>query len=406
MRTIIFVDDTPAILNVYRRLFMGNTELRCFFFEEAGSVLECMENYKIDILVSDLEMPIMDGISLLRIVKQNYPSVVRIIISGAALTDRHFEVIRLAHRFFRKPANLRHVYDAIKHTFEVQKILMDSNAGKLLGDIEIIPSYPFIIDKIEREIESDDCSLKEVANIISKDAGMTSNILKLANSDYLGLSNEITSPLHAVTMIGIEGIKGIIMSHIILEDFPLDLCKTFEIAHFREHSFATAQFARAIGVHEKLSDEDIETLFVAGLLHDVGRLILEVNYTKTEILINEHLIKSQGMGDLDKLERDNIGISHSEAAAYILGLWGVKNSIIETILQHHQPSHYSLTNFPKLTAILHCADQFAYSLYPKFPIDGVEKLDMPFLTKYVTQMQINQWRESCAALVNTFSCQT
>lgn len=401
MNTILFVDDSPDILSLYRRIFERSPEWRCYYVEDAESAMGFLSTISIDILVSDLEMPFVNGVQLLKMVKQEYPDVVRIIISGATLNESHLDVVRLAHRFFRKPSHIKAIRDAIEHTFFVQNLLIGRKARTLLGNIETIPAYPFVIEQIEKEINSSEGSLKNVGKIIAKDPGLTSNILKLVNSDYFDFANEIVSPEHAVTMIGIEGIKGVILTQVMFEEIPEKLFRTFNIEHFRDHCLLTAQFSKMIAEYEKLPSSEVETAFVTGLLHDIGRLVLDTCFTDAEVEIHNYLKELHGEGDLAALEKANIGVSHSQAGAYLLGLWGVQNSVIEPILLHHTPSHFSGTHYPKLTSVLHCADQFAYSLMPKCSIDGIERLDKKFLMQHLSEDTLNSWRDICSNFVNT-----
>ncbi len=168
MESIIFVDDNHTILKVYSRLFNKDNKWKCYFVDSAPKALEILETTTVDLIVTDLEMPEMSGGQLLKIVKREYPAIVRIIISGATLNEHHFETVRLAHRFFRKPLNLAAVYDSIVHTFFIQNYLIGEKGRSVLGAIDTIPSYPYIIEEIERELHSANCSITKISTIISK----------------------------------------------------------------------------------------------------------------------------------------------------------------------------------------------------------------------------------------------
>ncbi len=204
---------------------------------------------------------------------------------------------------------------------------------------------------------------------------------------------------HAVALVGIEGIKGLILAQNLFEDFPPEYVKTFEIEHFKEHSFFTARFAKVIAIQENWPSDRVEMIFVAGLLHDIGRLVFERSYTKVSLEIVNYLKESKYDRDLSNLEKANIGASHGEAGAYILGLWGISDEIVEAIALHHLPSQAAHCHFPMTTAILHCADQFSYAMSPKFSIDGIERLDLIFLNKHTKTDQVQKWRTACEAIL-------
>ena len=184
-------------------------------------------------------------------------------------------------------------------------------------------------------MQSADPSIKKVGDIISKDLSMTAKILQVVNSVFFGLSRKISSPQEAVMLLGLETIKALVLSVKIFSEFSQKKFSWFNIDELFNHSMSVSTYAKTIIKNENLDQDLINNSLMAGLLHDLGKLILATNFQEP---YQQVLTEAQGSDrNLWELEYEAFGTSHAEIGAYLMGLWNMENPIIEAIAFHHCP---------------------------------------------------------------------
>ena len=186
--------------------------------------LEWMESHPVDVIISDMQMPGMDGAQLLYEVLKSHPDTVRIILSGHADREMILRSVRPAHQYLSKPCNADILKSTIQRACNLRESLADEEMKKLISKMDTLPSLPSLYIEIMKEIQSPDSSIKRVATIIEKDMGMSAKILQLVNSAFFGVPRHISSPVQAVTMLGLEMIKALVLSiHVFLLTIELFL---------------------------------------------------------------------------------------------------------------------------------------------------------------------------------------
>jgi putative nucleotidyltransferase with HDIG domain len=244
-------------------------------------------------------------------------------------------------------------------------------------------------------MQSDDPAIRKVGEIISKDISMTAKILQMVNSAFFGLFQKIKSPEQAVMMLGMETIKALVLSVKIFSEFNQNSFSWFNIDELFDHSLAVSVYAKTIIKNENLDQGLINNSMMAGLLHDLGKLILATNFEKT---YRQVLAEAQGTGKnpLD-LEYEAFGTSHAEIGAYLMGLWRLENSIIEAIAFHHLPAR-SMTQNIGLLAAVHVGDALDYEARTSSPENTQLQCDTEYLDKLEITPRISQWRQACSEL--------
>ncbi len=385
--SILFVDDDNDVIDGYKRmLFSMKKEWSMHFALSGEEALRIMSTAKIDVIISDMKMPVMDGTELLRQVKDLYPHILRIILSGHQDQVKIVRSTILAHQFLLKPCNANQIKNVIKNAYSLRDNLENQKLLSIINGIGQLPSLPELYVEIEELMDTPDYSLERMMQIISKDPAITAKILQTVNSAFFGLPRRITDLLEALSFLGANTIKSIILY---LHSFSMknvpsiarDYCS--EIA---KKSLLTAQIAREIGNIETSDKQILDDIYVSGILHDIGKLILlqiPEYFDKMNYMIN---IKK--MKDIDT-EMQILDISHEWAGAYLMGIWALPKTVVEAIAFHHNPSKINHTDFSILTA-LHIANGFAE--YQAEPFDRKKiDIDLNYLANFKLKGNFEKW---------------
>ena len=227
-----------------------------------------------------------------------------------------------------------------------------------LQNISNLPSHPIVIDRITRLLANPRTSAEEIGKAITADQALAAKVLKLVNSAFYGFPGRISTLSHAIVILGFSTIKNIVLTASILDSFRSKGKATegFNLEHFWMHSIACGaaaqSIARTIGSNEK------EECFIAGLIHDIGKIIL-CHYLPEDF---EDLIAHTRRKDqlFYESEKELFDISHDEIGGLLAERWNLPKTLQNAVRYHHQPSpvheHYMVS------VIVHTADIFVRAL--------------------------------------------
>lgn len=354
---MLFVDDESLVLQGLQRTLRCMREQWDMTFVESGDLaLQALAMGPYDAIITDMRMPRMDGAQLLEHVKQSYPEVVRIVLSGQASQEAILRSIGPAHQYLSKPCDPIELKLRLAQAFVMRDLLQNSAVRAVVSGLKSIPSLPGLYHEIVAELGSEDASIVKIAAIVSKDAGMTAKILQLANSAFIGARCEITNPTQAVSLIGTEMVRALVLSvHVFSEFKSLPGTASFWTALW-EHSTAVACLAQRIAVAEKCAKALVEESFTAGLLHDMGKLVLLAQMPKEYAILLRSIAEKPAA--LAVAERERFGCTHAELGAYLMSIWGLPHPLIHAVVFHDHPADSVENCFSSLTAV-HGADALA-----------------------------------------------
>ena len=212
-----------------------------------------------------------------------------------------------------------------------------------------LPSLPEQYERIMEELQSEDASLPKIGEIIESDVAMTAKILQLVNSAFFGLSQHVSSPAQAAMLLGVDTIRTLVLTTGVFSQFDKDTCDTIDLNSVWSRSAQIGALARAIAMSE--TDDKLigDYAFMSGMLVDIGQFVFAANMTP-DLAKAWHEAQASGKPDW-VIERELFGHSHMNVGAYLVGLWGLPNPIIEAVAYHHTPSDYRVTSFSALTAV-------------------------------------------------------
>jgi HD-like signal output (HDOD) protein/CheY-like chemotaxis protein len=343
---IVFVDDELDILQAMRRTLRGmKDEWTMEFVSSGAAALESLAKAPADVIVSDMRMPGMDGWQLLAAVKKLYPQTVRLVLSGSAESGSVMRAVGTAQLYLAKPCESGVLKAAIVQTQMLRQLLSSDQLASLVGGVGTLPSAPTQFQDMVACLQDPAASLADAARVIGRDVAMTANILKLVNSAFFGSRRPITTTDRAVAYLGMDTIGALVLGHGVFKSGVATGIPGFSLEQLWQHSLQTGVAARAIAMSENLAAALAGEAFLAGVLHDVGKIIFA---TKAASL-------PSGAGGIGVDVVAQMEAHHAEVGAYLLGLWGFPNPIVDAVAFHHAPSH-SADKGLGLAGIVHVAD--------------------------------------------------
>ena len=388
---LLFVDDEPKLLDGLKRSLRSMRHEWDMTFAEGGEeALKVLEQTPIDIVVSDMRMPKMDGAQLLDEIQRRYPHIVRIILSGHSDKEMIFHSIGATHQFLAKPCEVEQLKMTILRACRLREVLTNDSLRTLVTGMRAIPSLPTLFMDIKKEAESKAPSLKAVGDIIAKDIGMTAKLLQLVNSAYFGLAKDVSTAEQAVIILGLDTIQSLVLSVHVFSQFPSDKAAHFHVDRLWQESLQIGTVAKAIAKAERSAPLDIERSYTAGLLHAVGILLLAGNVPdRYDAVLTEASAKGCAIWES---EQSTFGATHAEIGAYLLGLWGLSDPIVEAVAYHHRPGDCAGESFSPLTAV-HVAKALQHTRSEPATEDARSRLDMAYLDKLKLTGRLPCWQE-------------
>jgi len=355
---ILFVDDEAFVLEGLQRMlrhFRGEWEM--VFAESGSKALELMGQTPFDVIVSDMRMPGMNGAELLAEVMKRYPKTIRLILSGHADQALILKCVGSTHQYLSKPCEPEMLKATILRAAGVGNSLQDQKLRQLVAQMDRLPSIPSLYMQIVEKLHDPEVMLEQIGELIGRDLGMTAKIMKLANSAFFGLRREISSASEAVNYIGLETIKSLVLAINAFSQFENVKLGGFSIEKLWSHSQETAAAAKQIAQAEQADRKMTDETFVAGLLHDTGKLVLASNFPDQYNKIVEAQLSS---ADRLMAEEQAFGANHAAVGGYLLGLWALPVPIVEAIAFHHCPAKSLNKAFSPLTAV-HSANALVHA---------------------------------------------
>ena len=387
---VLFVDDEKKVLDGLRRLLRGCRKTWDMHYVCGGQeAIDAMAEQPFDVVVSDMRMPNIDGAKLLSTVQRDYPSTVRIVLSGQSELERVMRAVGPAHQFLSKPCDAKLLVDTINRAVALHDQLAEDNLKSLIASVGALPSLPEVYAELHKEVQSEDASVDRVADLISRDLSMTTKVLQLVNSSFFGIPQRITEPGHAVSLLGLDRIRPLVLMAGVFSQFEESAFSAQVFTELSDHSLAVATTARRIAAMEATCDQDIEDAFLAGMLHDLGMLIL---MTRMPDRYSELVQQAREQGVfLWEVEQEQLHSDHAVLGAYLLSLWGLPDPVVEAVAWHHNPCESRDEVFTPLTAV-HAANALLPASSPLNPPDLIPEIDGSYLERLSLARRVPEWQ--------------
>ena len=384
MMRLLFVDDDPVALEQIRReISHARLHYDVVFVNSGGSALAALEGGEFDAIVTDLRMPGMDAAALLAQVRDQYPSVVRICMSGAVDDADFMRVMPVTHQFLSKPIVGDALRDVIDRACSLNSILQHQGIRALIGRLSALPATARTFQELSAAMTEPNTHTADIARIVAKDTALCVKVLQIVNSSYFGRRTPITSIQAAVAFVGMEMIKSLALSACVFNALDASPAASRLLKDVQARSLRKAHFARNLMKDSRHADE----AFTAALLLDIGQAVLALCSPQTFSEVIQ--IARESNRPWHEVEKEAFGVAHPEVGACLLGLWGLPLELIEVVAYHHAPSTVKHSQTAMLAAV-HVADAVIDATADQ-PEKLLNRLDAAFVARTGVNRCLNEW---------------
>ncbi|MEJ2693378.1 MAG: HDOD domain-containing protein, partial [Candidatus Thiodiazotropha sp.] len=264
---VLFVDDEPNILSGLKRSLRGQRGKWQIYFANSGEeALQLLAETPVDVVVSDMWMPGMNGAKLLNEIARLQPQTIRFVLSGHSDEKSIMSLVGTAHRYLAKPCDPELLKSVLERAFMLCGLLWDDTLKSLIGSIDSLPSYPVIYQKLTSKLGDPDATLRELGRLIAEDPPITAKMLQLVNSSFFGIGRRVSNPEEAASLLGMDTLKSLVLTSGIFRQFETD--KASESASLTEiwrRSISVGCLARDIMREEGSDPSQQDDALSAGL---------------------------------------------------------------------------------------------------------------------------------------------
>lgn len=352
---LLLVDDEPRILSGLSRALRssGSREWDVATASSGDEALARLTEAPTDVVLSDVNMPGMDGPTLLGEIRRRWPDVVRLVLSGYADGAASQRLAAVAHQFFDKPLRIADLVDSLRRIERLRTRFGNPALRALIGGVDELPAAPSVYVELSVVVEDPEATLDDITQVVRKDPAVAAKVLQLASSAFFARGGPIADLRGAIGRVGGRVVRMVALA---AAAFRPPSRVVAVVDRLQLHSLEAAVLAEQI-----VADPDQrEAAFVAGLLADLGMAAL-VTWLPERYL---PMLTARAPSPIHVREQQAFGVTHAEVGAYLLGLWGLPRVVVEAVSCHHDPM---AVGEPARDATL--AAYVAHALLSEEPVD-------------------------------------
>ncbi len=387
---IMFVDDDPMVVRgIARNMSMMGAKMSIKVCTSAAEALATLEKELVDVIITDLYMPEIDGAALLEAVRTRYPTVLRFALSGEAKPDVMVQAARLAHQYLGKPCETAVLHKTIVETMAQMGKIKNADVTRTLSHLEGVPSRQASLAEFLRLLSDNAVSLETISVSLKKEPGLCARLLKVANSPYFGHSGSIETLDDAIGLLGMDMIVAMAATHKLFAVTPPPAASNLNLDALWTHCVCVSSLVRRVGSKLKVPQAVMREAGTAALLHDIGKLVLAY-------AVPSGFAAATKQAEVDKMpgwqaEYSVFGNHHAEIGGCLLKLWGLPPGVVDAVLMHHTP-HACAEGTVDAVTLLHIADAIAHLVArdgttPFLDTAHLQALNLPIEIDYWMQFQ-------------------
>lgn len=321
---------------------------------------------------------------------EHFPEVARVLIAEQSEREDALRAVRVSHQFLPRPVTPEILKGTIQSSRLLEAAMPNEVLFALAERIKMFPPLPSLYLRVLNELGSPNYSSQTVAEIVSRDLAMTTRLLQVINSGFYGLPRRITDLTEAVNLLGQETVKTLVLGIQMFLDHEHIKPLYFSIHQLWQHSNSVAHSARLVAQMETGNKELADEAYTAGLLHDLGKLVLANNFEAQYNKVQQ--IARDTRRPFWEVETEEFGVSHAELGAFILGRWGMPAEFLEATAFHHRPGWRGGLEFSALTAV-HVANAIEHEL--RTPQHGLvsSQIDLPYIDSLGLMKRVEAWKD-------------
>ncbi len=358
---ILLVDPDPVTQRAVSAIVAREKQAWEMVTASSGEVaLRLQELQSCNVVFCEYQLPDGNGAELLERLAARRPHTVRVVLAAQADLEAVQKSLRPMHQYLGKPCEAKAVIAILRKAALVFDRIGSVDVLDAICRMNCLPRFPAVAADIQREAESENGSARTIAACLARDAGLAAQVLQLANSPVLGCGKPIVGLDHAVAQLGSGLISCLAVIRSLGETADLPLIGVW-VRQVNQHCLRVATLARqmanlpGIGHHPRL-------LFSAGLLHDVGKLVLLRSFPDAY----PALLQTAGNDPrrLVELELARFKATHAEVGGYLLGIWGLPEPLVEAVTLHHCLTNANATSSSPASLVM-AADWLACGRQPE-----------------------------------------
>ena len=395
--SILFLFDTndteSGLQQIYKETVKENN---CFCTSNVTEASEIITSESIDVVICGADINGKSGIEFLKSVYDSHSQILRFLYTDSTDKELIYKSTKFIHQYITSACKPNQFISVLKNNLGLRELLNDRKLHEKLNSISSLPSPPEIYQKLMSELQKEDVSIRNVADVIKKDVSITAKILQIVNSAFFGMKTHVESPLHAVNLLGIDTVKSLVMTAGVFTQFSSTAESGFTIESIYDKSVTVGTTARHLANSLGMLTKQTEDALMAGMLHDVGKLIM-MQYFPEELRKSVLLAEEKEI-PLYEAQKEVFGISDAVLGAYLLSLWGLPQPILEAIALHYTPSEtpVPMTN---VTTAVHLAYALNHDLSHNIKDVNHSAVCQNYIEKIGLDVNIEQLKQFCMATV-------
>lgn len=382
----LFVGDEPLLHHVcgpLSRALQGKYLI--LSARTSDEAITLIRQQRFAVVASDFNTPGIDGLNFLSQVVFHQPDCPRIIIADEA--DRlKVACLLVGHRYFSKPCDIGALHDLLVRLASFRDIVCNDKIRRVIGGLGSLPAPPETFLKLEQLLASRTASLQEVADLVEQDPVLTAKILQIVNSAHIGAATRIFSVIQAVQMLGLAMVRILALGLHTFTAYNRRAGKAAAPPDLWDHSLRVATNARRIARAHRFPHVTCERAFLAGLLHDVGRIVVHASAPRECAEVTQLARQCEIPSVIAEAQR--FAATYADIGAYLLALWGIDEETT-AIVQHQE----RLDSFTGEDASAVAAVHVAHSM------DAADSISYPLQLKELAALgfaDADQWIDRAA----------
>jgi HD-like signal output (HDOD) protein/CheY-like chemotaxis protein len=344
------VDDELPVLNLLQTLFRhSNPEWESSFTDRGPKALALMQDQSFDVIVSDMRMPEMNGAELLEQTRLHHPRTARIVLSGYADQPMSIRSLASTHQYLAKPFTLTGLQTALNRIFGIADFVPDPDLQIALGGLHLLPSAPLVYERAVQDLQSAAANSDTLGGVLAQDVAVTAKLMQIVHSAFFGAPRPLMTAKDCAQVLGFNLLRTLVASNHFLLPSPGPEIGGLSLETLTRHSVSTGLRATRILSHERATPDIIKAAFTTGALHQIGRLALATVRPDQYCGVMRRVFA--GETTLIQAERDAFGVHHGQVGAYLLGLWGLPDNLVELIANLPDPRSHRSQGFGPLAAL-------------------------------------------------------
>lgn len=331
MKRVLCVHDDPAVLERLRRILLEQErDWDVRLCEDEESAMSAIHAWTPDVVCAGIRPPVLDGIVLLTRVRDRSPETIRIALGGLE-KDEVLRAHRIAHRAVSETAEPAAFVETLRRPLLLRDLVASPPLRSMLGKVGQLPAAPHVYAELTRRLDDPRVTVGELGSLVEQDTTLAAQVLRIANSAYFGRDRAVASLSDAAARLGTRLLRSLVLTAEVYGGFAIPPRLVPVAEEIQRHASLVARLASSLEPRTAWAED----AFAAGLLHDLGKLVL---LARVPDLFADLLADAEAScRDLHEVELGRLGAHHGTLGACVLGMWGLPSTVVQAVLAHEEP---------------------------------------------------------------------